>query len=418
MQEYSIQDFIAEAEKQEKFLQTQIGRFDALLADYDQKTRDLRAKKQQAITVITRKLLPEFTPDALRNLARLIGNSAVAGLHAEYLREQETLANRLKAIEANENYQKREFLLAPETGVLTSQAAELEGMYNEAAAFCGKLESMKRFNELATRRFGTDEYPHRGVFRFFKSEYLTDWKYADIITAAMKEPNFAAILEQYDEAKNRRMVFGQSLADVRAHINAIAAAAAEHEEKQKLLENIADRYAVRVGSFVAEWLRNAGAAAINALAAGGEELPEEARRADGLEHQIDYIRGLAEKVTADRNVLVTKSDAITQEAMRYKADPYRFRNKRWERGSFAKKFDRDSTRYDKLHRKYEQTGETIYVFNDYGRGSMMQDFLWWDIMTDGRLDGNFIPEVNEYRGSHPDYSYSSAEHSSSVYDNS
>lgn len=418
MQEYSINDFIAEAEKQEKFLQTQISRFDSLLADYDQKTRDLRAKKQQAIITITRKLLPEFTPDALKNLARLLDNSAVAGLYAEYQREKEALANRLKAIESNENYQKREFLLAPGTGVLTSQAAETEGMYNEAASFCSKLESMKHFNTLAEKRYGTDDYPHRGFTRFFNPAYLTDWKYADIITETLREKDFAAILEQYDEAKNRRTVFGQSLADIRAQIKAISDAAVEHEDKKKLLETIDERYAVRVGSFVAEWLRNSGAAAVKVVAANGEELLEEARRADGLEHQIDYIRGLTEKATADRNALVTKSDTITQEAMRYKADPYRFRNKRWERGSFAKKFNRDSTRYDKLHRKYEQTGETIYVFNDYGRASMVQDFLWWDIMTDGRLDGNFIPEVNEYYGAHPDYSYSSTEQSSSGYDNS
>ena len=34
-------------------------------------------------------------------------------------------------------------------------------------------------------------------------------------------------------------------------------------------------------------------------------------------------------------------------------------------------------------------------------------------MSDGRLDGNFIPEVHEFYESHPDYEYNSADYTPS-----
>lgn len=416
MRDYTIQDFIAEAEKQERFLQQQIARFDTLLADYDAKTSDLRARKSQAVMAITRRLLPEFSNDGAARLARTLGNTAVAGLHAEYLREKEQLGKRIAAIEADGKFQKRDYLLAPGTGVISSQIAEVEPMYEEASSYCAALENKRRFSELAARRYGTPDYPHRGLLRFFNTEFLQDWRNADVIEEAMQGKPFAEILEQYDDAKNRRMVFGQTIAELRAQQAEIEGLAAEHDEKQRLLTTTDERYMLRAASFTGEWLRGAPPAEITAMLSAAGAETDEAQRADGLEHQIDYIRGLAEKVTADRNALVEKSAAITQEAMRYKADPHRFRNKRWEQGSFSRKFTRDAGRYDKLYGKYERTGETIYVFNDYGRGSMLGDFLWWDVMTDGRLDGNFIPEVNEYYASHPDYSYASPGFSS--YDNS
>jgi hypothetical protein len=32
--------------------------------------------------------------------------------------------------------------------------------------------------------------------------------------------------------------------------------------------------------------------------------------------------------------------------------------------------------------------------------------LWWDLMTDGDIDGNYIYEVNTYYSNHPNYRYS------------
>jgi hypothetical protein len=61
-----------------------------------------------------------------------------------------------------------------------------------------------------------------------------------------------------------------------------------------------------------------------------------------------------------------------------------------------------------MHKSYARATrsyETVYVFDRYDRGRFVDDFLWWDLMTDGRLDGNFIPEVHRFRSAHPDWRY-------------
>jgi hypothetical protein len=42
------------------------------------------------------------------------------------------------------------------------------------------------------------------------------------------------------------------------------------------------------------------------------------------------------------------------------------------------------------------THERIYRFERYDHASFASDFLWWDLMTDGKLDGDFIPEVRHF----------------------
>jgi hypothetical protein len=50
-------------------------------------------------------------------------------------------------------------------------------------------------------------------------------------------------------------------------------------------------------------------------------------------------------------------------------------------------------RWGKRRERMGQTRTHIVEFHHYERWNPAADFLWWDVMSDGRLDGNFIPEV-------------------------
>jgi hypothetical protein len=127
-----------------------------------------------------------------------------------------------------------------------------------------------------------------------------------------------------------------------------------------------------------------------------------------MEHQVKYLDDLKVKIQQDMAQLQERAGKLATERQRYDADRYRYRNKRFTQEQFDKRFDRRRIeRYDVLYNRYDRAGTTIYVFDDYYRASPLEEFLWWDVMTDGRLDGNFIPEVQEYHAMHPDYSYQS-----------
>jgi hypothetical protein len=70
--------------------------------------------------------------------------------------------------------------------------------------------------------------------------------------------------------------------------------------------------------------------------------------------------------------------------------------------AFEKRFD--PSRTEKLKKRVSRIGETqerVYVFDRYDRGSFATDFLWWDLVTDGRIDGDFIPEVRSHHDAFP-----------------
>ena len=46
-------------------------------------------------------------------------------------------------------------------------------------------------------------------------------------------------------------------------------------------------------------------------------------------------------------------------------------------------------RRERFWRQYDR----VATYDRYDRYDFAADMLWWDVMTDGRLDGNFIPEV-------------------------
>ena len=56
-------------------------------------------------------------------------------------------------------------------------------------------------------------------------------------------------------------------------------------------------------------------------------------------------------------------------------------------------------------KRYDKRAKVVRSFDRYDRGGLGQDVLWWDVMTDGKLDGSFSDEVQSFRESHPDYRY-------------
>jgi hypothetical protein len=106
----------------------------------------------------------------------------------------------------------------------------------------------------------------------------------------------------------------------------------------------------------------------------------------------------------DMSQILERRDKLGAEARRYKEESYRYRNKRFTQEQFQKRFGRGA-RYGRIYDRYSRANQTVYVFHDYDRASPLEDFLWWDLMTDGRMDGNFIPEVSEYYAERPGYQY-------------
>lgn len=418
MSTYSTHDFIREAEAQQKFYQEQAARFDAVLNDQAEQIATLMKKKDAALRAMSDILLPTFTHDDCTTLAKRLQKPMLEGLYADYLREQKSLQEQIANIEQNTGFQKRDALTNPKSGVLTTQIAELEPLYAQAETMLEKLRSMQGFERLQANKYGRKDYVHQGMMRFLTPEYYSDNADAAAIVKQMGVNDFLDVLSEYNTAQDRMNTLAPSLQRLREEYSALQNLAREHTQASERLAGLESIYKQRVQEAIAEYCtlndKQTLARLFTEVAADAPDayapLESAFKQFDGTEHQIDYLRALRSKVTDDTNALVQKSTALAEETRRYTADPHRFRNKRWTNDQFAKKFKRDTTRYDRSLHRYNRTGAVIYGFDDYNRISPFEEFLWWDVMSDGRLDGNFIPEVQEYYETHPDYEYNPSDY--------
>lgn len=418
MAQYSIREFIHEANQQISFFEAQKNNLAELSADHAKKIADLTLRFKEVLNQITKTLLPEFSQSALAALSDLIANRTLLSLYESKEHEKAALTATITSLEKNKIYQQRDAFLNPQSGIITQQESELLPIYEKASSIVKVCETTVRFAELLRRGYGTSSYPHTGFFRFFNSEFLQDWKYADIICEKLQVSSFTEALSLYREAKDRYETIGETLEDLTRQKNEISSLIESYEEANEQLRSLDQRYDERIRMSVEIFLTSNSKQKIAEVFRNNSILMEQYVCLDGLRHQSTYIEQVREKVESEIRQFDEKIHNLSIEKQRYESDMYRFRNKRWNSEQFSRKFNRNEDVYDRRLQKYRRTGDTIYSFNDYGRPSFIEEFLWWDIMTDGRLDGNFIPDVHDYYTSHPSYHYERNSYSTDYGDNS
>ena len=62
-------------------------------------------------------------------------------------------------------------------------------------------------------------------------------------------------------------------------------------------------------------------------------------------------------------------------------------------------------RYEKRWQRFGKVYTSVHSFDRWDRGSRFEDLLWWDLMTRGRYDGSYLPEVAEFHRRRPDYQF-------------
>jgi hypothetical protein len=395
---FNVQDFVREADEQLRRYEQHAKRFLGLAEDTEKRRNELAERLNVAATQLADALLPDLSQISFQALSEKLGMPELMGILRRGQDRETKIDARVAAIEASEPYQTRDSV----RGRAELQLDEVRPLFDHALKDLRYLDSLPRMQQLMTRQYGTPDYPHRGWWRYFKREFLEDWKRADEACAALKAASFPEVAARYRERQEQCEVLGRTVHDIEDKLKTISDL--EEERERLLAERAAQPDAMRLeaGKRMASLLKS-NTKLIEQLGFP-ETLQGRIRETDGMEHQVEYLQKLRVKIEEDAAEVQERAAKLRDERDRYNSNMYRYRNKQFTNDQFAKRFRRDA-RYDKLYNRYERTGNTVYVFNDYNRTSGLEDFLWWDVMTDGRMDGNFIPEVQEYGAANPNYQY-------------
>jgi hypothetical protein len=406
---YSTDDFLKEAGRQIDGYERQLTRFDTLANDTKAKRQDLQTRLSVAYADLGSALLPELSAVAFDELANRIGLPELRTIYQNGVHRQTQIDQRLDEIESSDLYRNRE----QRAYDLQKQMDEVRPAYDMAHSAWDAMNHIPRLRDLVERQYGTPNYPHRGWLRFFNGQYLADWRRTDEIVAEYSVSSFVEVISRYRERQEQVQVLGRSVNELDAGLKAIQTVLQERDSLLTQRERLPQLVQQKVGHTIAPVLSKIDISALP----NPDTLRSRAVLLDGMEHQVQYLDDLVVRIEEDRAKLQDRYLRLSSERDRYAQNRYRYRNKRFSQEQFNKRFDRSRIdRYDVLYNRYDRMGTTIYVFDDYYRVSPLEEFLWWDIMTDGRLNGSFIPEVQQYYDMHPDYSYQPDYYDRSDYD--
>jgi hypothetical protein len=308
------------------------------------------------------------------------------------------LVSRLQQIASAPEYAQRELLRHPHTGSLTRALAEANEYRNLAHEFVAECEDHPRFEQLLEGGFGTAE------------EKAPWWRYsywqnrsaaADIVTKSGKA-SFADVREEYSKRQQDVATYDGEISQLRQQIDAGEQIEREYATLWEEHHTLDARGLAQTRGRLVQHLLGVDAATVTQrLNAASSPLTMLFLRASGLAAKATYLDGIhatnAGEVTRDLGAQKVKLDNIETKTRR-----------RWAPmadDKYQKLTVDPRPRYDKRFQRWGKVYQTVYVYDRWDRARYYDDLLWWDLMTRGRYDGSFIPEVQTYHQMHPDYAF-------------
>ncbi|MBM4357444.1 MAG: hypothetical protein FJ096_04965 [Deltaproteobacteria bacterium] len=368
-----------------------------LLGQYAKRREAVAASAAMAMNELVCAMLPTFDAASMQRAVNWTGY--VTLLHARPLvameNERAKLRERLAAIEGEHRFVHREHLRDPRGGKLVLELAELT---QSRLAFADTLDNCKhpRLAQLLESGYGTEAY----ATPFWRLSYYSDWEAGDAIVERFPGlASFSEVREAYLRARDAAASLDAAAAGIRAEIAAGEALEREHSATAEALASLEQRTLADWRARLAKHIQECGPALGPRLAAE-PTLGMLASRALGLAAKLGYLDRTAEsQLYRAKNELLAARARAEREIRKF-SSPKRLYSE-IDREAAAKRFRPRDERYRKIWDRYQQTSDALFVFDRYDRCSWTAEFLWWDAMTDGRLDGDFIPEVAEHRRRFP-----------------
>ena len=291
--------------------------------------------------------------------------------------DRRRLGARVAEIEADPRYRDRELLRAPRVGTLVRQIDELEE-FRAPLADTLQRAAHPRLERLLETRYGTDEY----AVGWWRASFYADWKAGDEILEKFPTAKaFADAREEILRARDSIAVYDARLAELRAEHDEGVALEKEREVKQGDLANLELNHLGEWRNRVADHLAGLDPAVLGDRLAGEPDIELLVKQGFGLDRKIAFLDQLiAEKLAPARKALTDERAQLQRELAKYARPKYAHTT--MPRDRFERRFrDRPAKLHKNLVRvTHEYT--TIHHFDSWDRARLVDDFLWWNLMTD------------------------------------
>lgn len=358
----------------------------SLMADVER----LNLATKEAEENLAETLVPTLDPVTLDRVAKAIRVRALAN---EFVQERMAKAKgeaqaKLTKLRADLRYVRRE-ALDNELSIAIDDAERTVAPLRQSTM---ALEAAPVFLELLEYRYGTETY----AIRFWQSLYYRHWKYGDLVVEAFGPTfgveTFADIAGKYVEERAARRTLEDHLATLNEAREALATLLADVEALEAQLRDMVPTTLKNVHFRILNQLRPLKDEEIFQLLAGEGDATVAFKRVIGTKKQAAYVKDLADQARESSRVFRSELGKIQRKAAKLRRP--KNANRMFARHEADRTIGVDkSDKWAKRRSKMTATRDTVVRFEHYERYDPRYDFLWWDVMSDGRVDGNFITEV-------------------------
>jgi hypothetical protein len=394
----SARDFVRHASSQLNIINGALKDVETSQRNHREQMKTLQEARDKALDELVNLSLPALTREAFASVPSFTGyrQFEMNDPFERMERRRQELSARVVDIEADDRYRRREQLLNSAAGDMTLKRNELESQLKLMDETLVRHESEPEFPGLVQRGYDTEQY----AFKWWQLQYYRDWKHGDIITEKFGQQAFRDVLYTYNQVRAGRAEVYQEYQLVRHKIAEIESLVTERAKCLSGLENIEADTLNACRQQLREHLEYID---LNDLAAWSAADPTRTgllKRIHGIEKKMEYLDELARRyLETEREQLMTQQAKLAKKIEKYR----RPKNAHATIPvAEANRMLKDPTqKLGERRRRYNESYQTVAYYDRYDAFDFTRDMLWWDLMTDGRIDGDFIPEVRAWREQHP-----------------
>jgi hypothetical protein len=376
---------------------TEVGELSAFQV---QVKRDIQASAMvvaDSWTSTMRALLPSVDAAALQTLSSSLG---IGALHPSRVAQRlEQLQQEAKAtlarVDSDPRYLARDQVIA-EAAI---KREELVDTIKDVELGLEYLSNDQVFRRLLNDKYDTDEY----AIKWWQLQFYDDWREGDLAVERLgkgKAQRFDDLRTRYQADQGALQPLRQALKDMD---DGVAAVKDLDEQRARAVACVQDPMAALLHD-CHQQLR----AHIEGVG------PDEAARLLGPVQ--GKVMGHLSAVMAKQRYLQNMDTELLapqlgsarelEDRLRRGLDKLKrpkARAQYWSDDEVVRRFSKDRVSKLRGNRlKWESSRTQVVEYRDYHRYDPIGDFLWWDVMTDGQLDGNFTDDVR-HRHHHHDH---------------
>ena len=371
--------------------------------DYEQKREMLVNARNKTLRELVELLLPALQREPVAAVVTLTGfrGFAVKDPFTRLEERRQELTATIATIEADPQYLNQDRLLNPDNGELTLKYQETLREKHELDQKLLRF-SCAGFVELAESGYGTPAYAKH----WWELSYYSDWKRADELEAELSPPAltgleqkltpFAELAARYRLTKRASDNCNAALNGVEQEIGSLKALVETREKSVNGLMTAAHDILESCREDLRAHLDFLDREELARLCGGNALLLAVIKRLHGLEKKTEYLDELRGHYLEDERIaLVRQTDKLGKKIVKF----------RRPKNSAALIPATDANAWltdprpklNERRQRYRQAYNRIYNFQNYDNFQYGANALWWDLILEGLLNGDFVPEVRDHR---------------------